>query len=482
MLALALLCPIVGPTMAAAAELPVIRCGEGRRAHIDHDGTASFTVEVPGRPVVVIDAIDPTGALGLLNVEGGGEESCTGKISFNYSEPTEVTVRDCFNDDSGDFYVSANVISEGPANCGSPMPCGSVPSVRPVRQKGKVDSYTFYAASGTPVTVHARPLANSGAGMRVRVFDPTGTPASESESCGANLTFTASRTGVYTALVSSCDSRNGGFFELSVEASSCPRGPEVTQFAIAKADGTPLTADGYDMSGRPVFERDTGSGFLLYLEARPGSNRQMVAPIAYESDAGLPDIQLLFSRPLGNGSPMVCDATRPNIGGVPATPTLRFDDQTPAVVDAINDFGCRFDDGTGAARGVSSQDACTFFPNGDFHFVDPSSSLQFCALMSQPWSFPSGRTIVKARARDIAGNVGPEREIALQVGPAVPTCSGDCDGDGLVTVDELIIVVRVALDQLSLDQCQLTDTNGDGVITIDELIGAVNNALIGCDN
>jgi hypothetical protein len=64
---------------------------------------------------------------------------------------------------------------------------------------------------------------------------------------------------------------------------------------------------------------------------------------------------------------------------------------------------------------------------------------------------------------------------------AAPTsCLGDCNGDGQVTISELVTLVNIALEQQSLDRCSLGDGNGDGMITIDELMTAVNNALEGC--
>ena len=59
------------------------------------------------------------------------------------------------------------------------------------------------------------------------------------------------------------------------------------------------------------------------------------------------------------------------------------------------------------------------------------------------------------------------------------TCVGDCDGDGTVQVNELVLGVNIALDDLPLSQCPSLD-NGEGRVTVDVLIGAVNNLLEGC--
>jgi predicted dienelactone hydrolase len=59
-------------------------------------------------------------------------------------------------------------------------------------------------------------------------------------------------------------------------------------------------------------------------------------------------------------------------------------------------------------------------------------------------------------------------------------CAGDCDGDGEVTIEELIILVNIALGNAAVTACTAGDTDGDGTIAIDEIIRAVNAALSGC--
>jgi hypothetical protein len=63
---------------------------------------------------------------------------------------------------------------------------------------------------------------------------------------------------------------------------------------------------------------------------------------------------------------------------------------------------------------------------------------------------------------------------------ATAACAGDCDADGEVTVDELIIAVTIALGSATVDQCVSIDISGDGAVTVDEIVGAVNVALAGC--
>src|SRR6185369_1131857 len=47
------------------------------------------------------------------------------------------------------------------------------------------------------------------------------------------------------------------------------------------------------------------------------------------------------------------------------------------------------------------------------------------------------------------------------------SCVGDCNDDGVVTVDELVKGVNIALDSLALDQCPRFDCRETGRIAID---------------
>jgi len=59
-------------------------------------------------------------------------------------------------------------------------------------------------------------------------------------------------------------------------------------------------------------------------------------------------------------------------------------------------------------------------------------------------------------------------------------CTGDCNGDGQVAVNELIVMVNISLEQQPVSTCPIADKNGDGAVTITEIITAVNYALTQC--
>lgn len=59
-------------------------------------------------------------------------------------------------------------------------------------------------------------------------------------------------------------------------------------------------------------------------------------------------------------------------------------------------------------------------------------------------------------------------------------CGGDCSADGVVTVNELVVGVNIALGGLAAAQCTAVDESGDGTVAVNELVGAVAHLLGGC--
>src|SRR6185369_583919 len=60
------------------------------------------------------------------------------------------------------------------------------------------------------------------------------------------------------------------------------------------------------------------------------------------------------------------------------------------------------------------------------------------------------------------------------------TCAGDCNDDGRVFINELVVGVTIALGQANVATCPAMDGNDDGAVRIDELVTAVRNALSDC--
>ena len=73
--------------------------------------------------------------------------------------------------------------------------------------------------------------------------------------------------------------------------------------------------------------------------------------------------------------------------------------------------------------------------------------------------------------------------VALSTALAAPSgaqCTGDCNDDNQVTVDEVITGVNIALENTPLTACTAFDANQSGTVTVNEIVAAVSNALNGC--
>ncbi|HUI27998.1 MAG TPA: ELWxxDGT repeat protein [Candidatus Kryptonia bacterium] len=374
---------------------------------------------------VVVEVTDTSGTIGLLKLRASGpdgvSETCSGELQIANPSGTTIEVSDCIGSDSGNYTITSNVVSPSTDYCARPLACGATADGIALSTLGEVDSYQLFPDDGASVTLTASDQSGSIGGVRLRVFDPQGALLPGGDSCSGSFSFPASHS-VYTILASACDGPRKGNYRIVRASTDCPSGPIITSFALASADDVPLMPKTFDSAGRPVFARQSGRGFSVVVEARPGSDGSAVGNLASTNDpSALPDLQVLLSRPLGNGNPAVCDIVSPMLGGVPATAALDYLDTQP-VTDAINDFGCRVDNGSGGHNARTSPlDACTTSNEGfGFGFVDASSTTQFCAFIQGPWPFPVGDTVVEARVRDHAGALSATREIVVRIGGPVP--------------------------------------------------------------
>jgi len=190
----------------------------------------------------------------------------------------------------------------------------------------------------------------------------------------------------------------------------------ITAFGVARADGNVVSTIGPEDHGFLTYVRPA-HGFFIFVEAKPGISGRPVGTVTFNSSLTnpnvLPDFQIETSRPLGNGSPAVCDTSANNLGGVPAVNPPAFTG-SQAISNAINDFSCRFD-----ARANSTL-ACTRDPFTQMStFVGGNSTVQFCTTtgVGDEIAFPVGDTILTARVRDVVGQPGPPTSIVVRVLP-----------------------------------------------------------------
>lgn len=194
-------------------------------------------------------------------------------------------------------------------------------------------------------------------------------------------------------------------------------GPEITFLGITRADGKAIEPSKSD-DGIPTYSNYVGSGFQVIVEGKPGISGADVGRRLFASEATdpkkRPDLEIQVDRPLGDGSEVICDRMRPNIGGVPAINPPSFA-ETQKVADTLNDMGCRFE------VFLESESSCTLGKNEDWQFSKPDTKTQFCMTVAKAWNFPIGDTIVSVRLRDTAGNYGAIKKIRLHRPKEGPT-------------------------------------------------------------
>ena len=195
-----------------------------------------------------------------------------------------------------------------------------------------------------------------------------------------------------------------------------PIGPVITFFGVTRADDTLVASTDTTPEGVPVYVRSAGAGFSLVVEGRPGASNAPAGRSAFIGNGtSFADLQVEVSRPLGNGSPAVCDRTGSMAGGVPAIDPPSFD-ETPDVIAAVNDLSCRFVDGNDMPKSRNRDEACVMFPSGDSAFVDKASTVEFCGAITSFTEFQPGDTLVTARLRDADGNPGAPAQIVIRIG------------------------------------------------------------------
>jgi len=71
-------------------------------------------------------------------------------------------------------------------------------------------------------------------------------------------------------------------------------------------------------------------------------------------------------------------------------------------------------------------------------------------------------------------------QLTVTVLPGLAACVGDCDNDGSVTVDDILLGVRIALGNAATTACPALDVDSSATVTVDEILAAVANALDDC--
>jgi CSLREA domain-containing protein len=163
------------------------------------------------------------------------------------------------------------------------------------------------------------------------------------------------------------------------------------------------------------------------------------------------------------------------------------------VANTVNGANCS---GTTVSMGhnLDSDGTCTLSSPGDLSAMDPKlgplqdnggPTLTHALLPGSP-AIDAGDDAVTGPPLTLTTDQrGLPRQARLHVDigaveSSATSCAGDCHSDGMVTVDELVLMVNIALGNALLSGCESGDGNHDSKITVDELVASVHNALDGC--
>lgn len=124
-------------------------------------------------------------------------------------------------------------------------------------------------------------------------------------------------------------------------------------------------------------------------------------------------------------------------------------------------------------------------PAGDLNPIPDGATLYSCQVAIAPnaplGTYPLVAGMPRANGPNGAMLLVVASNGAIEVVEAPPpACVGDCDGDRMVAINELLVGVNIVTGAAQVSACPVLDRNDDGTVSISELVQAVNNGLNGC--
>jgi hypothetical protein len=235
----------------------------------------------------------------------------------------------------------------------------------------------------------------------------------------------------------------------------------------SEAGGSPLFLAMNDVNG--TYSDNTGSLSATVSYAPPHAIRTVDATVEWV-DTGLD---------LVSGAPLVVTAAGQWSNSGPPTlgPDGHTGDQYPGTLLTSADLG--------ALIGRVGE---VVFPVGSsFQGSVPASGRLYLSINDVPGTFSDNEGFVDADVASLGlsetAQSTPTAQVCSGAPPPTPSpapCVGDCGSDDVVTIDDLIRIVNIALGVYTVGSCPAADANNDGTVTIDELVRAVNAAFNGC--
>jgi hypothetical protein len=455
LLAAALIVAVVAPTarpIATVAPRPTptavrpIACDQPIKHELAADAKDIYSFVALAGETVSIDALDDSDSIGALNLRVVGPvnasdptppvlaETCRGRadVTLPASGTYLVIVSDCLNATTGkgEYTITLSVVggARSDANtCATPLACNT-PSAAEIDDEGEVNAFRFPARAGGSLKINVRAPSGEDDPLELRVYDPDGVLVIDT--CASGVSLKTAKDGTYTALVSSCGDEGRYVIswtpeacpvEIAIQEGYAPAGSRSEFGVIVHTAGQRVAAAQVDIGLNPA---------IPVVVTRAGRPNCIVNPEIHK-EASLFSFQPPLCTP-----PVDCVAMR---AIVLAT------DNTDPIPDGAPLFTCRIEVPADTAAG---------------HYALPCRSARSSDARGTPLlTVCSPGTVVVGTAAE---------------------CTGDCSGDGTVTVDELVLGVCIASGECVLDSCPVFDINDSHTVTVDELVAGVNNALNGC--
>jgi hypothetical protein len=159
--------------------------------------------------------------------------------------------------------------------------------------------------------------------------------------------------------------------------------------------------------------------------------------------------------PVSENQPLIAQGfTDPNLSGV------------PAYSGDLNETGVNGGEYQLVILNASTYYLRAFLDLNGNHTLDPGEPFEIYNNRSTP---PGDPVVASTTQTNINFSFGDEN-----------VCVGDCNGDGEVTISEIITCVNIALGTADVSMCSACDADHNGEVEVNEIIQAVNNALTGC--
>lgn len=440
---------LVNPTTDGSQRAPVVAFSGSGTSLVAWDSDAGDGPAIAGR-MVGADGI-PTG--GEISIAAEGDRSQIRPAITGMGDGGFVVAWESYEFDSEDDEIVVQRLSSD----GSPL-----------GQRIRIDESELHlhadvaAAAGGFVVVW-----DDGSDILGKRFSPAG------EAVGGRFQVNAQQGTMYGPRIAAADS--GAFAVVWEDRSEVDGDGDGVLLRRFSANAEPLggdlqvnsTAEGDQYA--PAIGMRADGGFVVVWEAY-GQQATGDGAFAQIFDSGGARV---------GGEFRVDGGTSVYAGFVDAAPTadgfiISWNEPREDGTDRLNTFVRRFDlQGNGG--GITDVDAVMAGDQAQGRIATSGA-----ALMVTWEALDADEYDVYAQRFELAG----EPLTPTPVPPATPTpagvCPGDCDGNGVVSIAELIRAVNIALGSADIETCRAADRDGNGSVAINELITAVNSALFGC--